>query len=107
MVIRGARGTGAYCYGADCVAALAKWYGSSTPVRDEDGGYNGEFGAAINADNYVMFAMSVYFQETLSRQAPIEPKDPRYKNIPKRFVEPVPNHPTIFNVSSKLNVQIF
>jgi len=23
MVIRGARGTGAYCYGADCVAALA------------------------------------------------------------------------------------
>ena len=70
-------------------------------MRDEDGGYNGEFGAAINADNYVMFAMSVYFQETLSRQAPIEPKDPRYKDIPKRFVEPVPNHPTLFNVSSK------
>lgn len=104
MLIKGSNWPISYdrCYGADAGAALAKWFGSTTPVKDSDGGYNGEFGTAINADAYAMFAMSVYFQETLSRQAPIEPADPRYKNIPRSFVEPVPNHPGQFNSSCKL-----
>lgn len=90
------------CYGPDASAALAKWYGSTTKVDNEDGGYNDEAETAINADNYTMFAMSVYFQETLSRQAPYEPKDPRYKDIPKEFVDPVPDHPDPFNISGEL-----
>ncbi|TVY85113.1 hypothetical protein LSUE1_G000442 [Lachnellula suecica] len=85
------------CYGPDASAALAIWYGSTTPVKNEDGGYNEEFGTAINADNYGMFAMSVYFQETLSRQAPYEPKNPQWRNIPKKNVEPVPGHLNMFN----------
>ncbi|CZR64404.1 uncharacterized protein PAC_14302 [Phialocephala subalpina] len=66
----------------DASAALANCYGASTPGHDKDGGYNGEFGTAISADNYAMFALSVYFQEILSRQAPYEPEDPRYKQSP-------------------------
>ncbi|KAF8859275.1 hypothetical protein BDZ45DRAFT_689375 [Acephala macrosclerotiorum] len=87
------------CYGPDASAAMAKWYGSTTPVSNSDGGYNNEFGTAINADNYAMFAMSVYFQESLSRQAPFEPNNPGYKDIQKSFVDPVPNHPDALNFS--------
>lgn len=61
-------------------------------LEDKKGGYKGEFGTAINSENYVAFALSVYFQETLSVQAPFEPEGP-WRNIPRRFVDPVPGHP--------------
>lgn len=58
-------------------------------LKNEDGGYDGEFGAIKNADNYVAFALSVYFQEELKIADPIEPAGP-WRTIPKEQVNPVP-----------------
>ncbi|KAH6671868.1 hypothetical protein B0J14DRAFT_669318 [Halenospora varia] len=77
-------------YGPERSAQLAKWYGSATPVKNEDGGHNGEHGAAINAENLNLFALSVYFQEKLSLQAPFEPADGEWRYQLKYWSDPVP-----------------
>ena len=82
-----------YAYGPDAVAALAKYWGAVKDLKDDDGGYDGEFGAIKNADNYVAFALSVYFQDKLGISDPIEPKGP-WRTIPKTMVDPVPKRET-------------
>ncbi|KAJ8061053.1 hypothetical protein OCU04_010130 [Sclerotinia nivalis] len=81
-------------YGAPACASLAKWYGcSNSGVSTKNGGVNGEFGTVVNADNYAIFALSIYFQETLSVSSPFEPAG-SWRDIPKRLVDPAPRSST-------------
>ncbi|PQE03243.1 hypothetical protein CJF30_00005738 [Rutstroemia sp. NJR-2017a BBW] len=63
-------------------------WGCSQPVDDDAGGIHGEFGTLVNADNYAIFALSIYFQENFHRGDPFEPSGP-WRDIPKWMTNPV------------------
>ena len=80
-------------YGPSISAYFAKWAGPLKKVSDDKGGYNGEFGTTINAENYALFALSVFVQETYSVTTPYEPRDQAWKNWDQEEADPYPNHP--------------
>jgi hypothetical protein len=62
--------------------------GCSNPLDDDAGGIHGEFGTLVNADNYAIFALSIYFQESFSSGEVFEPWGD-WRDIPKWATDPV------------------